>query len=115
MIRTTLLFILTAVAEIVGCYLPFLVLKGGRTPRLLSPAGFSLALFAWLLTLHPTAAGRVCLCRLWRGLCLSGAGLVAGGGWGAAYFSGPGGRCGRLGGDGVAYWWGSAFLSLMLS
>ena len=94
MIRTTLLFILTAVAEIFGCYLPFLVLKGGRTPLLLIPAGFSLALFAWLLTLHPTAAGRVCLCRLWRGLCLSGAGLVAGSRWGAAYFSGPGGRCG---------------------
>ncbi len=50
MIRTTLLFILTALAEIVGCYLPYLVLKGGRTPLLLIPAGFSLALFAWLLT-----------------------------------------------------------------
>jgi len=58
-IRTTLLFIITAVAEIVGCYLPYLVLKGGRTPLLFIPAGFSLALFAWLLTLHPTAAGRV--------------------------------------------------------
>ena len=59
MIRTTLLFILTAVAEIIGCYLPYLVLKGGRTPLLLIPAALSLALFAWLLTLHPTAAGRV--------------------------------------------------------
>ena len=59
MIRTTLLFILTAVAEIFGCYLPYLVLKGGRTPLLLIPAALSLALFAWLLTLHPTAAGRV--------------------------------------------------------
>ena len=59
MIRTTLLFILTAVAEIIGCYLPYLVLKGGRTPLLLIPAALSLAFFAWLLTLHPTAAGRV--------------------------------------------------------
>ena len=59
MLRTTLLFLLTAVAEIVGCYLPYLVLKGGRTPLLLIPAALSLSLFVWLLTLHPTAAGRV--------------------------------------------------------
>lgn len=52
------LFAVTAVAEIVGCYLPWLVAKGGRTPWLLLPAALSLALFAWLLTLHPTAAGR---------------------------------------------------------
>lgn len=57
--RTTLLFVITAVAEIVGCYLPYLVLKEGKTPLLLVPAAISLALFAWLLTLHPTAAGRV--------------------------------------------------------
>ena len=59
MLRTTLLFVLTAIAEMVGCYLPYLVFKGGRTPLLLIPAALSLALFAWLLTLHPTAAGRV--------------------------------------------------------
>jgi small multidrug resistance family-3 protein len=58
-IRTTLLFVLTAVAEIVGCYLPWLVLKGGRSTLLLIPAALALALFAWLLTLHPTASGRV--------------------------------------------------------
>ena len=52
------LFAVTAVAEIVGCYLPWLVLKGGRSPWLLVPAAASLALFAWLLTLHPTAAAR---------------------------------------------------------
>jgi small multidrug resistance family-3 protein len=52
------LFAITAVAEIVGCYLPWLVLKQGRTIWLLFPAALSLALFAWLLTLHPTAAGR---------------------------------------------------------
>ena len=39
--------------------MPHLVLKGGRTPLLLIPATLSLALFAWLLTLHPMAAGRV--------------------------------------------------------
>ena len=49
---------LTAVAEIVGCYLPWLVLKQDKTAWLLIPAAVSLALFAWLLTLHPSAAGR---------------------------------------------------------
>lgn len=56
---TTALFALTAVAEIVGCYLPWLVLKQGRPIWLLLPAAVSLASFAWLLTLHPAAAGRV--------------------------------------------------------
>lgn len=58
-IRTLGLFVLTAVAEIVGCYLPYLWLKKHGSPWLLVPALASLALFAWLLTLHPTAAGRV--------------------------------------------------------
>lgn len=52
------LFTLTAVAEIIGCYLPWLVLKQGKSNWLLLPAALSLAVFAWLLTLHPTAAGR---------------------------------------------------------
>jgi small multidrug resistance family-3 protein len=58
-LKTLTLFTLTAVAEIVGCYLPYLWLKQGRSPWLLVPAALSLALFAWLLTLHPNAAGRV--------------------------------------------------------
>lgn len=53
------LFVITAIAEIVGCYLPYLWLKEGRSVWLLLPAALSLALFAWLLTLHPQAAGRV--------------------------------------------------------
>jgi small multidrug resistance family-3 protein len=53
------LFALTALAEIVGCYLPYLWLRKGGTVWLLVPGAASLALFAWLLTLHPTAAGRV--------------------------------------------------------
>jgi small multidrug resistance family-3 protein len=56
--RLSALFAVTALAEIIGCYLPWLVLKQGRTALLLLPAGASLALFAWLLTLHPSAAGR---------------------------------------------------------
>lgn len=57
-LQLSLLFAITAVAEIVGCYLPWLVIKQGKSFLLLIPAAFSLALFAWLLTLHPTAAGR---------------------------------------------------------
>ena len=57
--KTFLLFVVTAVAEIVGCYLPYLWLKQDKSAWLLVPAAGSLALFAWLLTLHPTAAGRV--------------------------------------------------------
>jgi small multidrug resistance family-3 protein len=53
------LFVITAVAEIVGCYLPYLWLKQDKSILLLIPAAFSLALFAWLLSLHPAAAGRV--------------------------------------------------------
>lgn len=59
LLRTFGLFLLTALAEIVGCYLPYLWLKEGRSAWLLVPAACSLALFAWLLSLHPTAAGRV--------------------------------------------------------
>lgn len=57
--KTLLLFIATALAEIVGCYLPYLWFKQGRSVALLLPAALSLALFAWLLTLHEAAAGRV--------------------------------------------------------
>ena len=57
-LRISLLFAITAVAEILGCYLPWLVLKQNKSAWLLIPAALSLALFAWLLTLHPTAAGR---------------------------------------------------------
>ncbi|MBX3686335.1 MAG: YnfA family protein [Rhodocyclaceae bacterium] len=56
--RTALLFAFTALAEIVGCYLPWLVLRQGRSAWLLLPGALALALFAWLLTLHPSAAGR---------------------------------------------------------
>lgn len=58
-LRTLGLFLVTALAEIVGCYLPYLWLRNGKSMWLLFPAAFCLALFAWLLSLHPTAAGRV--------------------------------------------------------
>jgi small multidrug resistance family-3 protein len=53
------LFLVTALAEIVGCYLPYLWLKRNGSILLLIPAALSLAAFVWLLTLHPTASGRV--------------------------------------------------------
>lgn len=58
-VTTLALFLATALAEILGCYLPWLWLRQGRSAWLLLPAAASLALFAWLLTLHPAAAGRV--------------------------------------------------------
>lgn len=59
MLTTTGLFIATAIAEIAGCYLPYLWLKDRAPAWVLVPAALSLALFVWLLSLHPTAAGRV--------------------------------------------------------
>ncbi|WP_312382418.1 YnfA family protein [Atlantibacter subterraneus] len=59
MIKTTLLFFATALAEIIGCFLPWLWLRRGASIWLLLPAGLSLAVFVWLLTLHPAASGRV--------------------------------------------------------
>ena len=57
--KTTALFVVTAIAEILGCYLPYLWLRKDGSTWLLLPAIGFLLLFAWLLSLHPTAAGRV--------------------------------------------------------
>lgn len=100
------LFVLTAIAEIVGCYLPYVWLRRDGSAWLLVPGAASLALFAWLLTLHPTAAGRVyaayggvyvavALLWLWRvdgvpvtlwdlsgvAIVLIGMGIIVWGGW----------------------------------
>lgn len=53
------LFFITAIAELLGCYLPLLWLTGKGSGWLLVPAALSLAAFVWLLTLHPAASGRV--------------------------------------------------------
>ena len=58
-LKTLGLFAVTALAEIIGCYLPYLWLKEGKSFWLLIPAAISLGIFVWLLTLHPQAAGRV--------------------------------------------------------
>ncbi len=59
LIKTAVLFFITALAEITGCFLPWLWLKKGGSAWLLLPAAASLAIFVWLLTLHPAASGRV--------------------------------------------------------
>jgi small multidrug resistance family-3 protein len=104
--RTIGLFILTAIAEIVGCYLPYLWLRKGASAWMLLAAAASLCLFVWLLTLHPTASGRVyaayggvyvavALIWLWRvdrvpltitdvigaAVALAGMGIIVWGGW----------------------------------
>lgn len=58
-LKTLGLFLVTALMEILGCYLPYLWLREGKTIWLLVPGALCLAAFAWLLSLHPTASGRV--------------------------------------------------------
>lgn len=57
--KVVALFSVTALAEIAGCYLVYLWLNKGGTAWLIVPAIVCLVLFAWLLTLHPHAAGRI--------------------------------------------------------
>ncbi len=85
--------------------------QGGQDA--LSAAACGAFLSALRLVAHAASHGsRQGLCRLWRGLCLCGVGLVAGGGWGAADLSGSGGRGGGPGGDGGVDGWRSAVLSV---
>ena len=57
--KPLLLYVLTALMELLGCYLPYLWLRQGRSSLVLIPAALCLGLFVWLLSLHPTASGRV--------------------------------------------------------
>lgn len=58
-LRTLGLFSVTAIAEIIGCYCIYAWLRSGRSPLLILPSAIALGVFAWLLTLHPSHAGRV--------------------------------------------------------
>ena len=58
-ITTFCLFFITAIAEILGCYFPYLILNQGKSHWLWLPTALSLAVFVWLLTLHPAASGRI--------------------------------------------------------
>lgn len=60
LLKSMTLFVLTATAEIFGCYAVYAWLKLGRPVWWLIPGSLSLALFAWLLTIHPAVgAGRI--------------------------------------------------------
>lgn len=58
-ITTFCLFFVTAIAEILGCYFPYLILNQAKSSWLWLPTALSLAVFVWLLTLHPAASGRI--------------------------------------------------------
>lgn len=58
-LATAALFVLTAVMEIVGCFLPMLWLRGRVGAWVLLPAALALTAFVALLALHPAASGRV--------------------------------------------------------
>ncbi|NNH87731.1 YnfA family protein [Acinetobacter terrae] len=58
-LTTFCLFFVTAIAEILGCYFPYLILNQGKSHWLWLPTALSLAVFVWLLTLHPAASGRI--------------------------------------------------------
>lgn len=58
-ITTFFLFFITAIAEILGCYFPYLILNQQKSHWLWIPTAFSLVVFVWLLTLHPAASGRI--------------------------------------------------------
>jgi drug/metabolite transporter superfamily protein YnfA len=68
-LKTFALFVITAVAEIVGCYLPDLWLRKNGSPWLLIPALLSLAFFAWLADRRGSSDF---VGRLWCGRCLAG-------------------------------------------
>ncbi|PHV12826.1 YnfA family protein [Chitinimonas sp. BJB300] len=59
LLKTFSLYLLTALSEILGCFLPLLWLSGRGKAWLLLPATASLMAFVWLLSLHPAASGRV--------------------------------------------------------
>lgn len=58
-LSTFCLFFITAIAEILGCYFPYLILNQEKSHWLWIPTALSLAVFVWLLTLHPAASGRI--------------------------------------------------------
>lgn len=58
-LTTLSIFILTAITEILSCYLGYLIIRQHKSALLWLPTALTLFLFVYLLTLHPTATGRV--------------------------------------------------------
>lgn len=72
--KTLILFVLTAICEILGCYFLYLIFNQQKSHWLWLPTAISLLAFVYLLTLHPAASGRiyamyggVYVCMHWRG------------------------------------------------
>lgn len=59
LLTTLTLFFITAVMEILGCYLPYLILNQNKSHWLWLPTALVLMIFVWLLTLHPAASGQI--------------------------------------------------------
>lgn len=59
LLSTLILFFITALMEILGCYFPYLILNQAKTHWYWVPTVLALAAFVWLLTLHPAASGRI--------------------------------------------------------
>ncbi len=60
LLTTAALFVLTACAEIFGCYAVYRWRNMASSAWWLLPSVVSLGVFAWLLTLHPSSsAGRI--------------------------------------------------------
>lgn len=66
------LFLATAIAELVGCYLPLLWLTGKGSVWLLAPAAFCLASYV------APDGQRARVCHVWRGLYRDGTCVVMG-------------------------------------
>ncbi|UOO91003.1 YnfA family protein [Vitreoscilla massiliensis] len=59
MLKTLLLFFITALMELLGCFLPYMWLRQHGSVWLLPIAALCLLAFVYLLSLHPEASGRV--------------------------------------------------------
>ncbi len=59
MLKIIILFIITALAEIMGCYFVYRWYHKTAPSWVLALATVSLIIFSWLLTLHPQASGRI--------------------------------------------------------
>lgn len=59
MLKTLVLFFVTALMEILGCFLPYVWLRQSGSIWLLLVGVLCLTAFVYLLSLHPTASGRV--------------------------------------------------------
>ncbi len=56
--KTFGLFAITAIFEILGCYFVWLFVKQNKLPIYIISSAVCLAVFAYLLTLHPTSTGK---------------------------------------------------------